>query len=118
MNPSPDLELPGGGGESKKTRTSSKSEPDTPTPTLTSATPDYAAGLGVEFPPATPTSSQAVPRGGDVTGGAASTSGKKGALELALQSPTTSLASDSQKPQVFYSLHSRMLKVCFSIQKA
>jgi negative elongation factor A len=108
-----DLELPGGGGESKKTRTSSKSEPDTPTPTLTSATPDYAAGLGVEFPPATPTSSQAVPRGGDVTGGAASTSGKKGALELALQSPTTSLASDSQKPQSsttpvtpFYSLTS------------
>ncbi|CAI8046045.1 Negative elongation factor A [Geodia barretti] len=105
--------LPGGGGESKKTRTSSKSEPDTPTPTLQSATPDYAAGLGVEFPPPTPTSSRAVAGGGNVTGGAASTSSKKGALELALQSPTTSLASDSQKPQSsttpvtpFYSLTS------------
>ena len=104
MHTSPDLELPGGGGEPKKTRTSSKSEPDTPTPTLPSATPDYAAGLGVEFPPATPTSSRAVVGGGDVTGGAAAASGKKGALELALQSPTTSLASDSQKPQVCSSI--------------
>ena len=76
------------------------SEPDTPTPTLQSATPDYAAGLGVEFPLATPTSSRAVPGGGDVTGGAVAASGKKGALELALQS----LASDSQKPQVCSSI--------------
>ena len=95
-----DLELPsggggGGGGETKKNRTSSKSEPDTPTPTLPSATPDYAAGLGVEFPPATPTSSRGVGPG-DVTGGAGpSSSGKKGALELALQSPTL-VTTDSQ----------------------
>ena len=98
-----DLELPsgggGGGGETKKNRTSSKSEPDTPTPTLPSATPDYAAGLGVEFPPATPTSSRGVGPG-DVTGGAGpSSSGKKGALELALQSPTL-VTTDSQTPQV------------------
>ena len=99
-----DLELPsggggGGGGETKKHRTSSKSEPDTPTPTLPSATPDYAAGLGVEFPPATPTSSRGVGPG-DVTGGAGlSSSGKKGALELALQSPTL-VTTDSQTPQV------------------
>ena len=99
---SPDLELPGGSGESKKSRTSSKSEPDTPTPSVPSATPDYAAGLGVEFPPATPTSSRAA-GSGDTTGGVAAvqTSGKKGALELALQSPTT-LSSDSQKPQVSF----------------
>ena len=98
-----DLELPsgggGGGGETKKNRTSSKSEPDTPTPTLPSATPDYAAGLGVEFPPATPTSSRGVGPG-DVAGGAGpSSSGKKGALELALQSPTL-VTTDSQTPQV------------------
>ena len=98
-----DLELPsgggGGGGETKKNRTSSKSEPDMPTPTLLSATPDYAAGLGVEFPPATPTSSRGVGPG-DVTGGAGpSSSGKKGALELALQSPTL-VTTDSQIPQV------------------
>ena len=96
---SPDLELPGGGGgggETKKNRSSSKSEPDTPTPTLPSATPDYAAGLGVEFPPATPTSSRG---SGDVTGGAGPAPGKKGVLELALQSPT-SVSADYQKPQV------------------
>ena len=98
-----DLELPsgggGGGGETKKNRTSSKSEPDTPTPTLPSATPDYAAGLGMEFPPATPTSSRGVGPG-DVMGGAGpSSSGKKGALELALQSPTL-VTTDSQTPQV------------------
>ena len=56
----------GGGGETKKNRSSSKSDPDMPTPTLPSATPDYAAGLGVEFPLATPTSSRG---SGDVTGG-------------------------------------------------
>ena len=79
-----------------KNRSSFKSEPDTPTPTLPSATPDYAVGLGVEFPLATPTSSRG---SGDVTGGAGPAPGKKGVLELALQSPT-SVSADSQKPQV------------------
>ena len=57
-------------------------------------------GWGVEFPPATPTSSRGVGPG-DVTGGAGpSSSVKKGALELALQSPTL-VTTDSQTPQVY-----------------
>ena len=84
----------------KKNRSSSKSEPDTPT--LPLATPDYAAGLGVEYPPATPSSSSRVQGGGD-TPGPSSAVGKKGALELALQSPTTT-AIDPQKPQVHTTL--------------
>ena len=84
----------------KKNRNLSRSEPDTPTPTLPLTTPDYAAGLGVEYPPATPSSSQGT-AGGNEVGGASSSAatGKKGALELALQSPM-SVATETQKPQV------------------
>ena len=94
----PDLELPTA-GDVKKNRSSSKSEPDTPTPTLPLTTPDYAAGLGVEYPPATPSTSGG-PGGSEISGPSGST-GKKGALELALQSPgPSSLATDTQRPQV------------------
>ena len=80
-------------------RSSSKSEPDTPTPTLPLTTPDYAAGLGVEYPPVTPSTSWG-PGGSEISGPSGST-GKKGALELALQSPgPSSLATDTQRPQV------------------
>ena len=93
----PDLELPPG-GETKKTRTPSKSEPDTPTPTLPLTTPDYAAGLGVEYPPSTPVTPGGP--GGSELGGPGR---QKGALELALQSPgpsTSSVETQLQRPQV------------------
>ena len=83
----------------KRNRSMSKSEPDTPTPTLPVATPDYAAGLGVEYPPATPSSSRG-PGGSEISGVVGAT-GKKGALELALQSPvSTSVATETQKTPV------------------
>ena len=84
----------------KRNRSVSKSEPDTPTPTLPLATPDYAAGLGVEYPPATPSSSRG--SGGGESSGVAGATGKKGALELALQSPvSSSVATETQKSQVY-----------------
>lgn len=93
---SPDLELPSG-GEMKKNRTPSKSEPDTPTPTLPLTTPDYAAGLGVEYPPATPGG----PGGSEISSPSVLTK-KKGALELALQSPgPSSQKVDTQKAEVY-----------------
>ena len=92
LHPS-DLELPSG-GENKKTRALSKSEPDTPT--LPLATPDYAAGLGVDYSPMTPAGS--VPSYSPTTPGPSSMGGSegasnlvqpRGALELALHNPMT-----------------------------